>query len=48
MIGCLVLGTLAAAEIARVPVAVLVHRAPLALVPPGGQFDAAHPEQLGL
>jgi UDP:flavonoid glycosyltransferase YjiC (YdhE family) len=41
VIDCMMFGALAAAETARVPVAVLVHSAPGALVPPGGQFEAA-------
>jgi UDP:flavonoid glycosyltransferase YjiC (YdhE family) len=41
VIDCLMFGALAAAETARVPVAALVHSAPGALVPPGGEFEAA-------
>jgi len=41
VIDCLMFGALAAAETATVPAAALVHSAPGALVPPGGQFEAA-------
>jgi UDP:flavonoid glycosyltransferase YjiC (YdhE family) len=37
---CLMFGALAALEVASVPTAVLVHSAPGALLPPGGQFEA--------
>lgn len=41
VIDCLMFGVLAVAESARVPAVALVHSAPGALVPPGGQFEAA-------
>ena len=40
VVDCLMFGALAAAEKARIPAAVLVHSAPGALMPPGGQFES--------
>jgi UDP:flavonoid glycosyltransferase YjiC (YdhE family) len=40
VVDCLMFGALAAVENTRVPTAVLVHSAPGALMPPGGQFEA--------
>lgn len=40
LVDCLMFGALAALELASVPTALLVHSAPGALLPPGGQFDA--------